>query len=308
MSYSAHLQRNHQYSVFFAPRGYRRMAEAGMQIAQQYLSPFDKLIGVVGDAGAGKSMVITGMFPGLELTNDDDGVNLRPLPLLGIDDTGFCTPHTYHIDIRFEMAFTQLHVITDAILEAVRQGKRVVIEHFDLIYPSLGRNANLLIGIGAEILITRPTIFGPEPEDIHKVVYSSIPYRRMTHSAEDLCEYALRKYDLPKYEHADVRHGFILSYTDKPDIDIPALEAEVLEMIRQDIPISYLDDMHIMIGDYKHLCTGPRMHVKSAGEIEGFRLLEQLFVDPITGQHMLVGLVGDTSEQRISDLNRIIMG
>jgi len=284
------------------------MAEAGMQIAQQYLSPFDKLIGVVGDAGAGKSMLIKGMFPGLELTNDDDGVNVRPLPLLHLDDTGFCTPHTYHVDIRFEMAFTQMHVLTDAVLEAVGQGKRVIIEHFDLIYPTLGHNAHLLIGIGAEILITRPTLFGPEPEDIRKVVYSSVKFRRMTHSAEDLCEFVLAKLDVPDYEHSDVRHGFILGFADKPDIDISALEAEVLEMISQDLPISYHDDMHIMLGEHRHLCTGPRMHVKTTGEIKGFRLLPQMFVDPITKQHLLVGLVGSASEERISDLNKIIMG
>ena len=44
----------HLYSVFFAPRGNARMLELGMQIAQQYLNPEDKLIGVIGEAGAGK--------------------------------------------------------------------------------------------------------------------------------------------------------------------------------------------------------------------------------------------------------------
>ena len=57
------------------------MADLGMQIAQQYLSPFDKLIGIIGEAGSGKSMLVKGMFPGLELTNDDEGVNVRPLPI-----------------------------------------------------------------------------------------------------------------------------------------------------------------------------------------------------------------------------------
>ena len=49
MSYISHL-----YSIYFAPRGNIRMAELGMQIAQQYLRPTDKLIGVIGDAGSGK--------------------------------------------------------------------------------------------------------------------------------------------------------------------------------------------------------------------------------------------------------------
>ena len=66
----------HLYSVFFAPRGNERMIKLGKDIAQQYLNPFDKLIGVVGEAGSGKSMLIKGMFPGLELCNDDNGVNI----------------------------------------------------------------------------------------------------------------------------------------------------------------------------------------------------------------------------------------
>ena len=46
-------------------------------------------IGIIGEAGSGKSMLIKGMFPGLELTNDDNGVNTRPLPILDIEQQGF---------------------------------------------------------------------------------------------------------------------------------------------------------------------------------------------------------------------------
>ena len=79
-------QESHILSTYFAPRGRTRMYTLGMQLAQLYLSPFDKLIGIIGEAGSGKSALIRGMFPGLELTNDDDGVYIRPLPLLDIDD------------------------------------------------------------------------------------------------------------------------------------------------------------------------------------------------------------------------------
>ena len=139
MSYISHL-----YSIYFAPRGNERMAELGMQIAQQYLRPMDKLIGIIGDAGSGKSMLVKGMFPGLELTNDDEGVNVRPLPILemlddplgmGISKRGFslfATPHTYHLDIRFEQGFTQCPELARAIMAAIEKGKRVVVEHFDL--------------------------------------------------------------------------------------------------------------------------------------------------------------------------------
>ena len=310
MPYSDRMQKSHLYTVFFAPRGFERMADLGMQIAQQYLSPFDKLIGLVGTAGSGKSMMIKGMFPGLELVNDDDGVNVRPLPLLelGEANTGFYSPHTFHLDIHFEGAFTQLHVLAEAILEAVNLGKRVVVEHFDLIYPFLGRNAHLLIGIGEEVIITRPTLFGPEPKDIANIVFKSLPFRRMTHSAEDLCEYVMRKHGMIEtFLHSDVRHGFIFSFQEKPNlpISLDEVEQEVNRMIAQDIPISFQDDMHIHIGDVSWLCHGPRMHVRSTGEIKKFTLNKEFLTEPITGRFLLVGLVGDQGEQRLSDLNKI---
>ena len=128
-------QENHVLSNYFAPRGHNRMYALGMQLAQLYLSPFDKLIGIVGEAGSGKSALIRGMFPGLELTNDDDGVYVRPLPLLEQDDElSYFTPHTYHVDIRFEIAFTQLSVLTDAITRALKKGKRVIVEHLILYF------------------------------------------------------------------------------------------------------------------------------------------------------------------------------
>lgn len=143
MAYMHHMHKSLIQSAFYAPRGRHRIYELGIQIAQQYLSPFDKLIGVIGDAGSGKSSLIHGMFPGLELTNDDDGVNVRPLPLLDVGmERGFYTPHTYHLDIRFETGFTQPHILADAIMEALNLNKRVIVEHFELIYPLLPRNAD----------------------------------------------------------------------------------------------------------------------------------------------------------------------
>lgn len=308
MSYSARMQSNHFYSVLFAPRGNVRMVDLGMQCAQQYLSPFDKLIGLVGEAGSGKSMFIRGMFPGLELTNDDGGVNIRPLPIMNLDDTGFYTAHTYHVDARFEMAFTQPHTLAEAITNAITLGKRVVIEHFDLIYPFLQQNAHLLIGIGEEIIITRPTLFGPEPAEIAKIVHGSIQYRRQAHTAEDLCEYCLENQGVSEhmYKHSDVRHGFILGFDENPNIDIPLLEKDVNEIIRQDLPISFHDDSHILIGDTLHHCTGPRMHVKSTGEVNEVKFMKELLREPITNDYLLVGLLGENADERFSALNKII--
>lgn len=232
------LQKSHIISTYFAPRGHARMYALGMQLVQLYLSPFDKLIGIIGEAGSGKSALIRGMFPGLELTNDDNGVYVRPLPLLE-QDRGFSlfAPHTYHVDIRFETGFTQMSVLADAITEALHSGKRVIVEHFDLIYPMLEIKADLLIGVGEEVVITRPTIFGPEPKDIYDIVYRSLPYRLMAHTAEDLCEFCLPREEVERCGHDDVKHGFVLSFPDyAPDVDLKELEEKVYDLIRQDLP------------------------------------------------------------------------
>lgn len=305
MPYSARMQQNHLYSVYFAPRGRTRMSDLGMQIAQQYLSPFDKLIGVIGEAGSGKSMLVKGMFPGLELTNDDEGVNIRPLPILTQDSGAFYSPHTYHLDIRFESAFTQMWQLKDAILEAINAGKRVVVEHFDLIYPLLGVNAHLLIGVGSEIIITRPNMFGPEPQDIAESVFHTIHDRKMVHSAEDLCGHILESHGISRFSHRDVKHGFILVFDTKPDVNLIDLELDINVAIEKDLPISYVDDKNISIGDDIYHCTGPRMHIGSTGEIENFALLHEFMQDPITKEYYLVGVVGSKGELHANDLNRI---
>jgi len=283
------------------------MADLGMQVAQQYLSPFDKIIGLVGVAGSGKSMMIKGMFPGLELTNDDEGVNVRPLPLLNVEETGFYTAHTYHVDIRFESAFTQMHELAEAILYAVGKGKRVIVEHFDLIYSQLGRNAHLLIGIGEEVIITRPTLFGPKPQEITDIVFKSVNARLTVHTAEDLCEFYLAKQGIDRhlYDHADVRHGFILSFFTKPEIDLDLLEEQVNQLIQEDVPVSYADENHIYVGEEMQECTGPRMHVRSTGEIGKVTFLKELLKEPITDLYLLVGVVGEIDD--LNELNHIVL-
>ncbi|MGL4607274.1 MAG: alanine-tRNA synthetase second additional domain-containing protein [Eubacteriaceae bacterium] len=303
MSYSQKMQKNNLYSIYFAPRGQSRMVELGMQIAQQYMSPFDNIIGIIGDAGSGKSMLIKGMLPGLDLTNDDGGMKIRPLPLLGVKEPSFSSPHTYHVDIRFEAAFTPLFELADAILEVAKQKKRVVVEHFEMIYPLLKRNADLLIGVGEEIIITRPTIFGPEPKNIADIVYGSIQYRRMAHSAEDLCVHCMGLD--AKEERSDVQHGFVLQFDEKPDFSIEELEEKVKKMIEENVPISLVDEGHIAIGDYTMPCQGPRIHVKSTGEIEGFSLVKQFVYDETAGCYMLIGQVGNKNKEVIKNLNKI---
>jgi len=298
-------QKSHRISTYYAPRGHQRMYDLGIQLAQLYLSPFDQLIGIVGEAGSGKSALIRGMFPGLELTNDDDGVYVRPLPLLD-QDSGFFSPHTYHVDIRFENGFTQMSTLAEAIDEALHKGRRVIVEHFDLVYPLLGINADLLIGVGEEVLITRPNIFGPEPKEICDVVYKSLEYRLMAHTAEDLCEIFLPEEDLDRCGHDDVRHGFVISFPEHPPkIDLVELEAKVHEMIAQNLPVTYHDEDHISIGGAVHHCTGPRTHVRSTGQVRDFHLLYRFPYDRRNKRYLMVGIVGMENLEKLRKLDSL---
>ncbi len=297
---------NHILSSYYAPRGHHRMYNLGQEIAQLYLSPTDKLIGIIGDAGSGKSALIRGMFPGLELTNDDNGVYVRPLPILA-QDRGFAffSPHTYHLDIRFENGFAQMSELAEAITEALDKGRRVVVEHFDLIYPLLGANANLLIAVGEEVLVARPNIFGPEPEELKEVVYKSLHYRLMAHTAEDLCEMFINDFDLQREGHGDVKHGFAIYFPDtKPNIDLREVERKVKEIIAQDLPITYVDDSHISVGDSIQECDGPRIHVHRTGQVENFHLMHHFIYDRFKHRYILIGCVGENAEELLHQLDK----
>jgi len=282
------------YASYFAPRGRNRMFVLGQQISERYLSPLDRLIGVVGGPGAGKSSLIKGMFPGLELTNDDDGVNVRPLPLLKNIEKDFFSSHTYHIDIRFEMAFTQPHVLAEAIKRALSHDKRVIVEHFDLLYPILGMNADVILGVGGEVVVVRPNVFGPFPQEITNVVVKSLKYRKMAHTAEDLTESVLLKdYGATlSFSHRDVHHGFVLEYPVEITADFREVEKKVKSIIDEGLKICYSDEGHIQIGDVSWACTGPRTHVCNTEDIEAFRLVHEYKYDPKTKTYLIIGLVG----------------
>lgn len=298
------------YSAYFAPRGVKRLLNLGHHLSQRYLTPVDKLIGFIGEAGSGKSMLIKGMFPGLELTNDDHGINVRPLPLLEcLEEERYYSSHTYHVDIRFEMAFTQIFELAESIKQALQKGKRVIVEHFDLIYPYLGINAEMLIGIGEEIIIARPTIFGPLPEDIANIVFKSIKYRRMAHSAEEItCNVLQCNYHLSPHSdhHGDVKHGFVIGFDHKPDIDIERIEQKIYdEYISKALDINYVDDQHIKLGDEVIYCTGPRIHMNNTNDIKNFRLVKEFSYSPLDKTYNLIGLVGHADPIDINDINKL---
>lgn len=287
------------YAVYYAPRGRMRLYKLGRDIAERHLFPTDLLVGIIGAEGAGKSTLIRGIFPGLELTNDDEGINLRSAPIFDFTEADRFGPHTYHIDVRYEQAFHQLWEIAAAVVEAISHRRRVVVEHFDLLYPHLDFNAQIILGLGEEVVVARPNVFGPHPEAIRDIVYRTVRYRKMAHSAEDITSLILsRQYGYPiPVLHSDVKHGFVIGFAKPPEIDLGKLEAEVRAVIDRDLIIVPADEDHIRIGDEVMECTGVRTHVKSTGQIESFRLLPALRFNPISQQHLLVGIVGDTREE-----------
>lgn len=280
-------------AVYYAPRGSQRLMHLGMVISQRYLGAQDRLIGVVGDAGAGKSLLIRGMFPGLVLTNDDQGINVRPLPVLADAQNGLFRTHSYHLDVRFEMAFTQLWELAEAVSQALTAGRRVVVEHFELLYPLLDLNAEVLIGVGEEVVVTVPTLFGPFPSEVAKEAYDSLIYRKMAHSAEDLTSIVFEELGVePPTIHSDVRRGFVVEFGKKPEVDLAEVEQRVLEYIAQDLPICFRTENSILIGGDVLKCTGPRLHMRSTGAIHNFRLEKTFQYSPLTKTFLLAGRVG----------------
>lgn len=283
---------------YYAPRGRPRMYQLGTMVAQRYLNPNDLVIGIIGGEGAGKSTLIKGLFPGLELTNDDEGVNIKTAPIYDFQPDNFFAPHTFHLDIRYELAFHQPFEIVDAVNLAVENGRRVVMEHFDLIYEHLGYNAQIIFAIGEELVIARPTVFGPFPKEIKEHCDKTAPFRRMAHSAEDIASYILLTDYNYKREvlHSDVKHGFVIKFPEIPDISISELEAKINKVIADDLPIGVAGPNQIYIGDWKIFCNGPRTHMKRTGEIDNFRLWPEYVYDPIWKEYMLIGMVGPDRE------------
>ena len=292
------------YATYYAPRGSNRLYMVAAELAQKYLTPTDLLIGIMGAEGSGKSTLIKGLFPGLELTNDDEGINVQPTPLYEFDPADPFSGHTFHVDARYELAFHQKYELAEAILKAVSHGRRVVVEHFDLIYQALGHNAQVLVGIGEEIIVARPTVFGPFPQAIKSVVDRTIKYRLMAHSAEDItCLILEEDYKIPFPPlHSDVRQGFVLNFKERPEVDLDELERKVKAIIAKDVPLAPCGENQISIGERTMPCTGTRTHVSSSGKIENFRLLKEYRYDHISKEYYVIGLVGKRGEDAFEDL------
>lgn len=282
------------YSTYYAPRGKDRLLALGNNLAQRYLKPNDQIIGLIGVGGAGKSLLIRGMFPGLTLTNDDEGINIRPLPLIDDYREGKFKSHSYHVDARFETAFTQPWELAEAVKMAVMKRKRIIVEHYDIIEAHMNLRPDLLVGVGEEVLVTRPGVFGPTAKEISEIVFKSIDMRRMSHTAEDLTSMVIEElgFERPPF-HADVKSGFILEFEEIPNLSLTEVEERVLEYIEKDISVCYSDEEHIKMGDFHYHCTGPRIHVRKTGDIKNFRLFKEFKYDSRDRLYLLAGFVGD---------------
>ncbi len=300
-----------EYSVFsqyFAPRGKERLLFLGEQIAHRHLTFSDRLIGIVGDAGSGKSSLIKGMFPGLELCNDDDAINPRKIMQVRelFDNVQEAT--TYHIDMRFQTAFTQMHEIVDFVHTALEHNRRVIVEHFNLLYPALGVNADIIVGIGEEIIVTRPSVFGPRPESIYNIVHESLVYRKMAHTIEDITIYVLnRDFGIGQdmFYSADMRNGFVLKFPKLLELDFDKLSEKVNEMLEMNLDISYYDEDHIKIGDIVTECNGPRFHIRNTSEVEDFSFVKRFVEDKSKNEYCLIGMLSDNTDVDISNLNTL---
>ena len=282
------------YSLYFAPRGKERLLFLGDQIANRHLRFGDRLIGVLGDAGSGKSSLIKGMFPGLELTNDDDRLDSRKIMQVRDMEEDFSNATTFHLDMRFQLAFTQMHEIVDFVCKAIDHKRRVIVEHFNLLFPSLRMPADLMIGIGEEILVIRPTIFGPKPQDVYDLMHTSLKYRKMAHTVEDVTiQLLVNEFNVKQdlFFSSDIKNGFLLRFIQPVDLDFDRLAGRIQDRLAENLPIRYHDETHIMIGDSIMHCTGPRLHLRNTEEVEDFRLIRRFIRDEKTDTYCLVGIL-----------------
>ena len=288
------------HSLYFAPRGKERLLFLGDQIGRRHLQYTDKLIGILGDAGSGKSSLIKGMFPGLELVNDDDRLDAKKIMRIRDMEEDFTNATTFHLDMRFQVAFTQMYEIVDFVNKALECNRRVIVEHFNMLFPVLQRPADLMVGIGKEIVVVRPTVFGPMPQEVYDLVHASLKYRKMAHTVEDITIQILKgefHIDRDLFFSSDIQDGFLLRFTKEIELDFDRLSERIHKRLSENLHVHYLDENHIMIGDSTAHCTGPRLHLQNTSEVEGFSLVKGFIRDEKTDTYCLVGILHPSEER-----------
>ena len=112
------------------------------------------------------------------------------------------------------------------------------------------------------------------------------------------------EFDMERCGHDDVKHGFSIFFPETPpSFDIVELEAKVKQIISQNLPVTYVDENHINVGGKIHKCSGPRIHVHHTGQVENFNLLPHLIHDPFKRRYLLVGCVGENSDELLRSLD-----
>jgi hypothetical protein len=106
--------------------------------------------------------------------------------------------------------------------------------------------------------------------------------------------------------HSDVKHGFVLNFPTKPEIDLNQLEAKIKEIIKNDLAIVSEGEDGISVGECTIPCTGPRTHVKRTGDIKNFRLVKKFGYHPISKEFLLIGIVGPKEQAGYDQLSREI--
>ena len=86
-------------------------------------------------------------------------------------------------------------------------------------------------------------------------------------------------------------------------MDLRELEAKINDIIRQDLPVTYVDENHISVGGMIQKCSGPRIHVPHTGLIKNFRLMHHYIYDRFRKRYVLAGCVGEDSEELLKALD-----
>ena len=207
--------------------------------------------------------------------------------------------------MRFQTAFTQMHEIVEFVNSAIDNGRRVVVEHFDLLFPALQVPADVMVGIGEEIIVVRPTVFGPSPQNVYDIVHTSLRFRKMAHTVEDITIQLLQEefgIDHKYFYSSDIKYGFLLRFTERVDLDFEALAVRIREILNADMPVRYHDEDHILIGEHVLRCSGPRLHIRSTSDVKDFKLIKQFIRDEKTDTCWLFGML-DQQEDDFCKLN-----
>ena len=285
------------FSVYFSPRDPAGMQRLGNRLAQRHLMPLDRLIGIIGDKACGKSSFTRGMFPGVELMDETEGYDPTVVSGLELSKSLFYNKQTYHAVVSEELTESQLEEFAQCVFNLLDNDKRVIVENFERLYPYLKLNAQLLIGIGGEIIATRPNVFGPEPEMVAKNVYRTLKNRRLAYGAQLLTQKVITRMlpDGVSFDQGNIKQGFVLEFEKKPDINIDEVERQVNQMIAENAEIA---------GSVAE--TGMRMYCERAGEIGSCSLIKELSQNPINMRYQLIGSVGGETVMPAKYLNSII--